>query len=406
MFWIAQDNRTAEDLGELLEALQPNGLELIQSVALHTEVAALDPLTETRPSRRSVFLVFRRTPGARPADAESVLEGALEGRRMVYSGLVDLLLEHLDDDEIEDLIPVGFRGTVEQRLLEAVLSQAEPRDLLSGLPKKVLRAFVAERDGADSAQSRSREELEIDAFRLLGWQVPQEPPFTIGAALDDAERMLSQLRLAATEEEIRGTATAAFDRVEQVLRFTVTTWATWLRGDDWKALLLEVADRDSRLTFGQWLRAFVELPGRTASESHLIGQVNSRLRRKKVPAALDAVVKARNSFAHPDGDEPDWETLRDGAAGAIREAIRRLRAADDDGALPQVLQPLRETRDPYGRITLRLVGHRGHVEFLMTAPSDLTQPLVVLRGDTNPREVDPALLPVAVVAERAGLAQP
>lgn len=112
------------------------------------------------------------------------------------------------------------------------------------------------------------------------------------------------------------------------------------------------------------------------------------------------------SVAHAEADQLDWLGLRDEAAGAIHDAIRRLRAADDDGAFPQVLQPLRQTRDPYGRITLRLIGHRGHVEFLMTAPSDLTQPLVVLRGSTNPREVDPACLPRALVTERVGLGHP
>jgi SAM-dependent methyltransferase len=402
VFWIAQSDRTADNLRGLLEVLQPNGLELIQSVALRTEVFNPSVAVE-HSARRSVFLVFRRTPSARPADAESVLEGALAGRRMVYGGLVDLLRQHLDEDEIEAVIPAGYRGTIEQRLLEAVLSHPEPRDLLSDIPKKALRSFVEERTATDSDRGRSREQLEDDALRVLGWQVPHEPRFSVGSALDEAEILISQLRLATTENDIRGAATAAFDRIEQILRFTVASWATWLRGEAWEELLVELVQRNDRLTLGQWLRAFIEIPGHCARENELIGQINAKLRRAKVSAGLDAVVKVRNGFAHPDGDRTDWLSLRDESVPVIQEAIRRLRTADEDGALPQVLQPASETRDPYGRITLRLVGHQGHVEFLMTEPSDLTHPIVFLRGQTNPREVDPVRIRADLIAERAGV---
>lgn len=404
VFWIVNGgDRTTDDLSAVLEALEPAGLELIQSAALRTESSAVAHATSNRSSRQQVFLVFRQTKGARPANAATVLEGAVSGRSVTYRALVDLLMENLEDEDIEDLIPSGYRGTTEQRLLELVLSQPDPRDLLAELPKRSLRTFIEDRTEPGSATNLSRGELEDAAFGLLGWQLPQEPAFTIGAAIDEAERLTSQLRLARDEDEIRGTASSAFDRIEQVARFTVTTWASWLRSDEWRTVLDEVVGRSERLTFGDWVQALAEVPGRYASEEKLVGQINSRLRRSKVVGSLKEVVALRNRFAHTDGEGLSWSDLRDETVKVLQGATKRLRSAEEAGALPEVLQPLRETRDTYGRITLRLTGHRGQVEFLMSEPSDLTHPAVVLRGETNPREFDPVRLPAEMVSERASI---
>jgi hypothetical protein len=245
--------------------------------------------------------------------------------------------------------------------------------------------------------------LEGRAFTLLGWQLPREPEFTIGAALDHLGALVSELRLASDERDIRGCATAAFDRLEQILRFTVTTWASSLRGADWSHLLEDLTGRRERLTFGDWFRAFSELPSRFAADDRLIGQAGARLRRSKVLPAVEATIAERNRMIHPE-EKPEWPSLRDAATSSLETALSRLRAADASEAFPQVLQPLQETRDPFGRITLRLVGHGGRqVEFLMTKPSDLTQPIVVLRGETNPREVDPVSLPAEELIRRAGV---
>ena len=402
VFWFANGERTTADLSALLEALEPSGLELIQSAALRTESSPTLQATAGRSTRQPVFLVFRLTKSARPANAATVLEGAVSGRSVTYGGLVDLLMANLEDQDVEDLIPASYRGTTEQRLLEVVLSQPDPRDLLAELSKRSLRTFIEERTEPGSATSLSRGELEDEAFGLLGWQVPAEPDFTIGAALDDAEKLTSQLRLAQSEDEIRGAGFTAFDRIEQVARFAVTTWATWLRSDDWRAVLDEVVGRSERLTFGDWVRALAELPGRYASEEKLIGQINGRVRSSKVVGPLKEVVALRNRFAHA-AEGMNWPELRDQAVKALQVATKRLRAADEAGALPEVLQPLRETRDTYGRITLRLTGHRGQVEFLMSETSDLVHPIIVLRGETNPREFDPTRLPADVVSERAGV---
>lgn len=63
-----------------------------------------------------------------------------------------------------------------------------------------------------------------------------------------------------------------------------------------------------------------------------------------------------------------------------------------------------ETRDAYGRLTLRMNDYRGHpVECLLTEPADLSRPVVIVSTGANPREIDPVRLDATELAELAGV---
>jgi SAM-dependent methyltransferase len=401
VFWITWAGREVADLAEFLGLLEPNGLELVQPVGLITERGVR---RERGESRKPTLLIFRRTEAAQPSDAAAILEGEFAGQTMQVAGLVALLEQCLDEDEISDLIPKDFKGRRSERLAEAVLTAVDPRSFLRRLPKRSLKEFALERGlRREDLEPLDRDAIETLVFRLLGWRSPQEAPFTVGRTLDEIANLCSQLRLTRDERLIRGLATTAFDRVEQVLRFAVVGWAMRLRGDRWDECLQQVVGEARKLTFGHWFRAFSDLPGHYADQDRIIGGANARLRRAKVLPALEAAVTLRNRFAHSDRGG-DLMKLRDDAVTILEQVIEALRAAESAGALPRMLQPVSEVRDPYGRITLRLVDHAGRsVEFLMTKPSDLTEPVIVIPSDTNPREVDPARVDASAVLARAGL---
>lgn len=401
VFWITRTGQEVADLSDFLDMLEPTGLEMVQSFTLKTEVGAHDNADKWP---RSLLLVFRRTPAAQPSDAAAVLQGEQHGLPMKVAGLVELLERHLDDDELSDIIPKGFRGQRSEQLAEAVLAEPDPREPLRLLSKRALKEYAHERGcSPDELGDLDRTALARLVFNLLGWREPREAVFTVGKALDEVVSLTSRLRLGGTEDEIRGRAGAALDRIEQVVRFTVVSWATRLGGDQWIDRLDQVVDKRGHLTFGDWFGALRDLPQQFATEDGLVGHAGSRIRKLKVLPVLEAALASRNDLAHPE-DDVDWLAMRDEVAAVLDRAIERLRAADAEGALPRVLQPVEEVRDPYGRITLRLLAHgQTSVEFLMTELSDLTQPLILLTGPTNPREVDPARLDAATVFERAGV---
>lgn len=402
VFWITRPDQGVDDLSAFLDLVEPAGLELVQSFTLRTEVA---PPAADGNRRKSLLLVFRSAPAALPSDAERVLEGERAGLPMLIAGLVALLEEHLGDDEIAELIPKGFQGPRSEQLAEAVLSQPDPRRSLDSLSRRDLKQYCLERGMAEEdLAGLDRSALAALVFSLLGWRIPSEAAFTIGQALDDIAESASQVALGGTEADIRGASTTAFARLEDILRFTVVTWATRLSGERWADRLVDIADkRPDQFALGDWFRAFSELPSRFASQDQSVGAAGARLRKAKVLPPMQEVISLRNEVAHPNGPI-EWIDMRNNVVQALRRAVDVLRVADEAGGLPRVLQPFQETRDPYGRITLRLVAHpRRSVEFLMTEPSDLTSPMVVLPGDTNPREIDPARVDAATVFERAGV---
>lgn len=403
VLWTVNEAHAVEDLDQMLGLFSPAGLELLQSIRLRWDLstsgrAITDP-------RHQLLLVFRRTQVARPVEAEQLLEGAGAGKPMMVEGLVQVLLDHLDPDELEDHIPSNFKGSLAERLAEVVLTRSAPEQLLELVAKKDLMQ-VAESRGLEATDMAGldRAGLAREVFRSLGWAQPRTVGFTIGGALEEATVYVDNLRLAKTEETIRGSTTAAFSRVEDVLRFSVTAWAVAARGREWREALASYECDPDRASFGTWRRVFGEVPKDFAQEHASIGKAAGQMRKLKIGPSLDEVVGLRNRVAHPEA--LDWTELRAEAVAALDRVLNRLRDLDEAGALPTVFQPLEEVRDPYGRITLRLVGHGGRpAEFLMTRPTDLANPLIVLRGITNPREVDPVCLDANEVLEQAGLAE-
>ena len=395
VFWVRRHGTEEQDLQGLLRGLESSGFELVQSVRLDKTLSKFAMKTEP------VFLIFRKSVVVQPSNAVQLVAGLGGHRLMMAAGLADLLERYLEDDDLDELIPPNFRGTRRQRLQEAVMSDRNPLHLTARLRRRELAEFVEERS-PDAVGDLPRDDLAELALELLGWQIPRPTGFSIGDALDECDRQVSVLRFTTSETEARGAAKAALVKVEEILRFSVIAWAHLIAGDDWQRPIAEVVERSSRLSFGQWRRAFTDLPLKSAAQHEALGQATSRLRRAKLDQPLDNVVRLRNDIDHP--DRAPWDRVRIEAPEVLSNVVNALRSANEAGALPRVLQPAAETRDPYGRITLRLVGYGGRsVEFLMTGPSDLTIPVVHFPGATNPREVHPALLQARTLQERAGL---
>ena len=226
VFWVS---RAAQDLQRFAGLMQPQGLELIQTIALRTGLARHDEAPETY---LLVLRVLKQAGGSTGplVNAERLLELSSTGQQSLAAGLAGVLAESLDAEEINSLLPEGLKGSLNQRLAEFVAAQPDPADLLRELGYARLRQ-EAERLGS------SREQLAgLDAaglarlvLRRLGFTVPSAPAFSIGAALHDADRARSRLQLAASVMDLTGSGMAAIDAIERILRFSVVTWCTHTR---------------------------------------------------------------------------------------------------------------------------------------------------------------------------------
>ena len=391
LLWMQKDN---ESFGYLLDEATKHGLELIQSYSLLDSKSLEYGDKRVHATSACVLIVLSRTVGpAIPADAVSILSGASEGRSMMYEGIVEILTESLEDDELESLISEGYKGTRLQRLAETVMSSPNPIDLLRDVHKGDLKKYALSRGiSEEDLAGKSTSQLRREVLQLLGWSIPSYPKFTIERTLDELAKIEAEIRLVNSEQEIRGLATKAFDRLERILRFTVTTWACLISPDDWKKPVKRITTKDSRYAFGDWHRCLIEMPGKYAVDSETMGRVNRLLNKHKVQKTIEPILKLRNTVCHHDESKDNWFDIKKDLMEKLPNVTEALKKAYIDKALPLVLVPEKETRDMYGRITLRLTSNSGRPhEFLMTQQTDLSRPVVVIACGSNPREVEPWL---------------
>ena len=402
VFWIS---RAAEDLQRFVDLMQPHGLELIQTIELRT-----GPFDAPESGRAGAYLLILRIlkqaggPSGRVVDAERLLALSSSGQLSLYAGLSDILAESWDQDEIKARIPAALTGSLKQRLAEFVASQPDPADLLRELGASRLR-YEAERLG-----SRREQLIGLDTAGLarqvihqLGFTVPAAPVFSIAATLRDVDRAKSRVRLAASSADLTGSGMTAIDAVERVLRFSVVTWCTHNRKDEWEQLIEEYLGKTSKLSLGDWVELFNAIPKRLAPKSEIYRRVHRLLKQRRAIDALQPLVRIRNLLAHPDPGQ-NWTEMRDILHDSLNSVLYKLQDLLDVAALPVVLQPIEEIRDRFSRFRLRLLDHDGReVELIVAGPTDLTKPRILLRSNLNPREVDPELLDAEIIEERMGL---
>lgn len=400
VFWVSRD---AQDLQRFVGLMQPPGLELIQTIALRTGFARHDEAPETY---LLVLRVLKQVGGSTGplVNAERLLELSSTGQQSLAAGLTGVLAGSLDTEEINSLLPEGLKGSVNQRLAEFVATQPDPTDLLRELGYARLRQ-EAQRLGSSRDQLAGLDAAGLArlVLRQLGFTVPSAPAFSIGAALQDADRARSRLQLAVSDMDVTGSGMAAIDAIERILRFSVVTWCTHSRGDDWENLVEQSVGKTDRLSFGDWVALFTVVPKSLSQENDIYLRTQRLFKRQRVVETLQPLVRTRNQLAHPEPGQ-NWQDVRDSLDSRLRGVILKLSGLLEEAALPVVLQPVEEIRDRYSRFRLRLLDHgERDVELVVAGPTDLTKPRIILRASTNSREVDPELLDASVIEERMGL---
>lgn len=400
VFWVS---RAAQDLQRFVDLMRPQGLELIQTIALRTGLARHGEAPETY---LLVLRVLKQAGGSKgpSVNAERLLELSSTDQQSLAAGLAGVLAESLDAEEINSLLPDGMTGSVNQRVAEFVAAQPDPAELLRELGYTRLRQ-EAERLGSSREQLVGLDTAGLArlVLRQLGFTVPSAPAFSIGAALHDADRARNRLQLAASVMDLTGSGMAAIDAIERILRFSVVTWCTHSQGDDWENLVEQALGKTDRLSFGDWVALFTTVPKSLAQENDIYLRIQRLFKKQRVVEALQPLVRTRNQLVHPEPGQ-NWQDVRDSLDSRLRSVILKLSSLLEEAALPLVLQPVEEIRDRYSRFRLRLLDHEERdVELVVAGPTDLTKPRIILRASTNPREVDPELLDAGVIEERMGL---
>ena len=218
VFWLA---REPAELKRFLELIGPAALQLVHAVRLDT----IRPPRAASADQQTYLLVLQPIPVAAPevaVDAEKVLSLAADGALSLYDGLADLLESVLEPEELDELIADEHSGSSRQRLAGFLASEPELEQRLIELGKpSLLRELVHRGARRDELRAIDIRGLAQRLLALLGFAVAKPVRFSIREALHDCGNAARRLELADSAAAVREAFLAGFNRIEEILRYTV-----------------------------------------------------------------------------------------------------------------------------------------------------------------------------------------
>ena len=215
---------------------------------------------------------------------------------------------------------------------------------------------------------------------------------------------------------MRGRFKTGAEAIEQAIRLATRAWVTVAQpdaaDDTFEALFRQARDEKpyrgvGKFTFGDWVAVFGKLTPEVltdppAPQLHAgLARLRRALTKGKAQQYLDTHVGCRNTIEHPDdaylGLSFDAKVTH--AVEGMRAGVEALRRLLEGQALPQIIQPIEERRDAWGRRTLHALDERQvRREFYVTTDTDLTRPYLWFPSSGNPREVAPVLVDLDQIA--------
>jgi SAM-dependent methyltransferase len=411
--------RDPAQLDAFLRLVQPRGFELVEAVRVATESR---PALKGESQPASYVLLLRKAHAVTAvplatADAGRVLELADRGKSTLYAAIVDILVSEWEEEDLADRLS-GFVGSREHKIAELVAGSSDPGELLAELGARALRRHA---DGLEIP----KDERPSDAFGLaneilksIGFTVPEPPAFTFTMQLEIVDRVRAELPLAADLEVLRGRFLTGAHALELAIRYGTVAWLQLLSPQGWLQLLEDLfrSVRDEKpfrgsdaFSFGDWVAVFGAVPNlEDQAPVHLrprLANLRRALTKRKARQGLDRHVGTRNRIEHNKEGflEQPFTTVRAQTQEGLNEGARALLTLINERALPQVLQPLEESRDRWNRVLLRAINEKGiRVEMYIEQHLDLTQPCLWFPGGANPREVAPLLVPLQMIEAVTG----
>jgi hypothetical protein len=367
----------------------------------------------------STFLIYFRKPLTMPlrealkANVSTLLEDVEKGKPVLYEGLADLLFKELDQEVIKELSPAGAKGTELEKLME-VLANDDLRTLLGDLfGKNGLRKLanqLALLDGDNGGLD------PLDAILMhFGFSLPSiSGEAGVAQTQQRLHQMQAKIKLARDNTTIRAAFLDGCTAVERLLRVSIWGWAQKVFGEERDSVLLSILNSKeqkyqtlTRLSFGHVLVLFRDLPEVIARspQARLVTQKFGRAhiylptnKKTKLAERLEAIITLRNKLEHNKdnyySDTPTNE-LRAVTEQALNDTKRLVSDMVDNHAVPRMARAIQEIKDLYGRITYKFSLDDGtDVEAHMSSSIKLGATYLYFGSESNPRPVDPLMLPL------------
>jgi putative DNA methylase len=408
-------SRRSDVLQIYLDIAQKAGFELFEASRFASE-SAPDAVEEgiEDDGGGDFILYFRKSamvgqPPYATTDAAAVLNLARQGRSNLYTGLAGLILDIIREEDIEPLIPFQYSGTVRDRLAEYIASREDPEQFLTETLGIVQLRLIAKQQGM---LDESLQPGAIAAVILgqLGFNIPSPPQEGVESALDQLNRLASQVLTGNTIAEVQGYLIKGMGLVESVLQLAAWAWAQVVFGTEADKHLCKVIGVDSldRLSMGHIKQIFCDMPDYIAKSSYvdkamqLFGQRHI-YKPKKCVRSLDQLVAIRNRVVHNKDnylDTTPLEEMKREFNQYLLLAVKTLRDLKEHKAIPLLTQPTREIQDLYGRRTIVLqMEDKTEREIFTSGTVILGENYVYLWDKGSPKPLDPVMLPLSEISK-------
>jgi hypothetical protein len=405
----------SSDFQGYLDLCNQAGLSLVEIKAVRTWIDGDSP--EFHVHTCLVYLRKPYSPSVREvlqvADASVILDSVAAGRLVLYSGLAQLIVEELPEEDLVGILPIGWKGARIEQLME-VLAEEDPREVLEKcFSKRELRG-IAKRLAITTGTEGGGSLVEV-ILSHFGFVLP-----SVSQRIDGATQVRHRLRLMQTKivqavekVEIRGPFIEGCTAVERLLRISVWGWAQLIFGPDRDRQLLQALHREDpakhfnldKLSAGHIIALFRRLPDliadspaaslleRKFGHRHIYLPANKKT---KYADRLSEIFEYRNRVEHD--KDGYWTTIlladaRNQLAQVLSRAEQLLLELVDVKAIPRTVEAIRETRDKWGRRTYTLSTDDGtDLEAMFSSPLTLGKSYLYFGSEVNPRPVDPFVL--------------
>jgi hypothetical protein len=413
-FCLIFSGKATERFQDYVDLCQQAGLDLVDVKRVPEQIVAA-----AASGTLITYLIYLRKPSRAPvreplqaAEASSLLDAAALGEPVLYAGLAELMAKQLSAPDLADILPVGGKGAIVEQLME-VLADGDPREVLvKCFGMRGLREIANELcRGANEEPHSSPIELVLTHFHfsLPSMARPDGAP----QVRQKIRQMSAKVTQALVKGEMRGPFLEACTAVERLLRLSIWGWAQLIFGADRDAQLLlilkdEKADRRydlNRLAMGDILVLFRKLPGAMAA-SPAAQTLERKFGRAHVYSSkktgfveiLERLIACRNKVEHDkDGYWTDIDAgiARNDLVRVLSDTERLLVELVEARAIPLIVEPIKEVRDKWNRMSYLLAADDGtEREAHFSSTLVLGNSYLYFGTETNPRPVDPLLLPI------------
>jgi hypothetical protein len=383
----------------------------------------------------ATFLVYFRKPFVKSlrerlkveaSEASNLLETAAAGKPVLYAGLAQLFLDELEEEDIVELTSFRAKETQLESLM-GILADRNPHELIEDYFGKIGVLRLAKQLNL-SDEIESRQNLTGAILSYFGFYVPSPAGEDgICQVQEKLQRMKSRIQSARDKTVIDGLVIDACKAVERLIRLSVWGWAQLIFQDERDRQLLKILNDNEnkkaknndenqesqenkkdkyqslvRLSFGCVVLLFSELPDAIAN-SPRAGIVKQKLgsqhiyKKKKFYERLNKVVKLRNNIAHENeySRNSSTATLIKDTVDQVKDTINLLSELSEASAIPRIAEATHEIKDKFGRRTYKLIlDNNTEIEACFSSPILLGVGYLYFGSETNPRPVDPFILPL------------